>query len=70
MIMVETTIPEIMVMLMSLIISAAPSARPKAMGTRARMVVRVVINTGRIRRGQAWRMASTRLSPCSRRWRM
>ena len=37
--MVEMTMPEIMVMLMSLIISAAPSDRPRAMGTRARMVV-------------------------------
>ncbi len=62
--------PEIMVILMSDIISAAPSAMPRAMGTRARMVVRVVISTGRTRRGQAWRMASTRLSPRSRRWRM
>ncbi len=62
--------PEIMVILMSDIISAAPSAMPRAMGTRARMVVRVVISTGRTRRGQARRMASTRLSPRSRRWRM
>ena len=60
--------PAIMVMLMSDIISAAPSAMPRAMGTRARMVVRVVISTGRTRRGQAWRMASSRLSPRSRRW--
>ena len=68
--MVEMVMPLIMVMLMSDIISAAPSDMPRAMGIRARIVVSVVISTGRIRRGQAWRMASSRLSPRSRRWRM
>ena len=50
--MVEISIPEIMVMLMSDIISAAPSDIPRAMGTRARIVVRVVMSTGRTRSGQ------------------
>ena len=70
MIMVETTMPEIMVILISDIISAAPSDIPKAMGTRARIVVRVVMSTGRTRRGQAWRMASRLVSPSSLRWRI
>ena len=40
---------------------------PMAMGTMARMVVRVVIKMGRTRRGQAWRMAVSRSSPRARR---
>ena len=50
--MVEITIPEIMVTPMSDIISlVSPTA--SAMGTMAKMVVRVVIRMGRTRRGQA-----------------
>ena len=63
---VEMIIPLIMVRHISVIISGvSPVAR--AMGTIARTVVMVVIMTGRIRRGQAWRMASSRLSPLPRR---
>ena len=64
---VETSIPAIMVVPMSLIISFILPVMPSAVGTRARMVVSVVISTGRIRSGQAWRMASSRVSPRSRR---
>ena len=58
--------PLIMVMPMSLIISLV-SPQPMAMGTMARMVVSVVIITGRTRSGQAFKMASSRLSPIFRR---
>ena len=63
---VEMTMPLIMVMPISVIISLVPPI-PKAMGTMARTVVKVVIRMGRTRRGQAWRMASSRLSPMPRR---
>ena len=66
---VEMIMPLIMVTPMSLIISLE-SPIPRAMGIMAKMVVRVVIMTGRTRRGQALRMASSRLSPISRRMRM
>ena len=64
--MVEITMPLIMTTPMSDIISLV-SPMPSAMGTIARIVVKVVIITGRMRNGQAWRMASSRLSPRYRR---
>ena len=63
---VEITMPLIITTPISLIISLV-SPMPAAMGTMARMVVRVVIMMGRMRRGQALRMAVSRSSPISRR---
>jgi hypothetical protein len=47
---------------------SAPGPRPKASGTDAATVARVVIRMGRSRIGQAVRTASLSLSPSARSW--